>query len=167
MNSIFGATRIGQALHTEHMRTMEQLDALESLIASRRPPAPEAATATLEGIARALDEDVTRHFAFEEEHLFPRLHDAGAGFMVDMLTGEHAEIRPLAESLRDACRALAAGGFDANLWESFRADARDLIDRETFHIQKEEMGLLAALSQVLDAAEDGDLADRHAALTAG
>jgi hypothetical protein len=39
-----------------------------------------------------------------------------------------------------------------------------LIDRETFHIQKEEMGLLAALAQVLNAAEDADLADRHAAL---
>lgn len=167
MNSIFGATRIGGALHTEHMRTMEQLDALETLISARRPPDLAEAAPLLEDIARALDEDVTRHFAFEEEHLFPRLHDAGAGFMVDMLTGEHAEIRPLAEGLRDACRAMVAGGCDAELWESFRADARDLIDRETFHIQKEEMGLLAALSQVLDATEDADLAARHAALTAG
>jgi iron-sulfur cluster repair protein YtfE (RIC family) len=164
MSSIFSATRIGAALHIEHMRTMEALDALDSLVARRHPPEPSEAAEDLERIARGLDEDVTRHFAFEEAHLFPRLHEAGAGFMVDMLTGEHAEIRPLAESVRDTCRALAAGTVAASAWTAFQAEARDLIDRETFHIQKEEMGLLAALAQVLNAAEDADLADRHAAL---
>lgn len=166
MNSFFGATRIGEALHTEHMRTMEALDTLETLTTNRRPPNPVESADLLESIARNLDEDVSRHFGFEEEHLFPLLRDAGAGFMVDMLTGEHAEIRPLAESLRDSCRALATGNLDPALWDSFRADARELIERETFHIQKEEMGLLAALSQVLDAKEDAILAERHAALTA-
>lgn len=168
MTSFFGTTRIGAALHAEHQATMATLDALERLTDSRTPPdtTSPAVRATLEDVARALEDDVRRHFSFEEDNLFPRLADAGAAFMVDMLSAEHDDIRPLAGYVRDACTAFTEAVPDAAAWAEFRAAARDLIERETFHIQKEEMGLLAALSQILDPDTDADLAARHAEMTA-
>lgn len=168
MTSFFGATRIGQALHAEHQATLAALDGLDRLTSSRTAPDPAdgPARAVLEAVASALEEDVRRHFAFEEDHLFPRLAEAGAAFMVDMLTGEHEDIRPLADSVRADCLRMLDGPLPAADWRRFREEAADLIERETFHIQKEEMGLLAALAQILPPEEDAALADRHAALTA-
>lgn len=167
MTSFFGATRIGEALHAEHQSTIAALDGLERLTDRRSPPdsADPAVRQALEAVAAALEDDVARHFGFEEEHLFPRLAQAGADFMVDMLSGEHDDIRPLALHVRDGCRRLLDGGLSEPEWREFQGTAQDLIERETFHIQKEEMGLLAALSQILDRDTDADLAARHAALT--
>lgn len=166
--SFFGSTRIGACLHAEHQTTLAALNDLELLARFRSPPDIADATtqARLADIARVLEEDVTRHFGFEEAELFPLLRTAGAGFMVDMLLAEHEDIRPIAEDLAAVSRAGAADGFDAAAWARFRQLAEDIIDRETFHVQKEEMGLLAALSQVLSADQDAVLAEKHAALTA-
>ncbi|KJS41970.1 MAG: hypothetical protein VR70_04550 [Rhodospirillaceae bacterium BRH_c57] len=166
--SFFGSTRIGACLHAEHQTTLAALNDLELLARFRSPPDVADATtqARLADIARVLEEDVSRHFGFEEAELFPLLRTAGAGFMVDMLLAEHEDIRPIAEELSVVARAGATDGFDAAAWGRFRKLAEDIIDRETFHVQKEEMGLLAALSQVLDADQDAALAERHAALTA-
>lgn len=158
--TVFAGTRIGEHLHQEHRSTLDALYALENLLGRRAPTLDGDARATLESLARALEDDVTGHFGFEEEHLFPVLRQAGAAFMVDMLTAEHAAIRPLAEEVRAAIdRALAAGAFDPAEWPGFESAARELIDRETFHIQKEEMGLLGALAQVLEADIDRRLAE--------
>lgn len=166
MHGMFGNTRVGLALHGEHRSTLAALDDLAQLC--RPTAAPDLGKADtrarLEDLARVLEDDVTSHFGFEEEHLFPRLRQAGAGFMVDMLLGEHQVIRPLAEQVRD--RALAAvrdGGFSAEDWATFRRAGQELVDRETFHVQKEEMGLLAALAQVLDPEADAELTARHEA----
>lgn len=167
MTTFFGATRIGEALHTEHQSTLAALDALERLIDRRAIPdaADPQVRQVLETVAQALEDDVARHFAFEEENLFPRVAAAGATFMADMLAGEHEEIRPLAGQVRDLCRAHLDAGLSETDWRLLRDVAQDLIERETFHIQKEEMGLLAALAQILDRDTDADLAARHAALT--
>lgn len=166
MTSFFGATRIGEALHAEHQSTIAALDGLERLVDHRSPPdlSDASVRAVLSAVAAALEDDVVRHYGFEEEHLFPRLADAGAAFMVDMLTGEHEDIRPLAQAVREGCQQMLGGVLADAEWRVFRETARDLIERETFHIQKEEMGLLAALAQILDADADAALAERHAAL---
>lgn len=160
----FGTTRTGAALHGEHQATLGALNDLDVLI---RGPLPDLAkadvAARLAAFARTMDEDVTSHFAFEEEHLFPVLDKAGAGHMVAMLLGEHELIRPLAiESRRLALAALEAGAFERDAWITFKEVAAELVEREIFHVQKEEMGLLAALAQVLDADQDAALAEAHA-----
>ena len=43
----------------------------------------------------------------------------------------------------------------------FRDTGGELVEREIFHIQKEEMGLLAAISALLDEAEDTALAETY------
>lgn len=162
--TIFGTTHIGSRLHEEHQSTLRCLNDLELLIRFREAPDLRDANTRrrLEDVARTLEDDVTRHFAFEEEELFPRLRQAGAGFMVDMLTAEHADIRPFAQDLSGLVRGVLEAGFTADTWSEFVRLANELLDRETFHIQKEEMGLLSALAQILDSETDALLAERHA-----
>lgn len=166
MQNMFATTQTGQTLHGEHQATLAALNNIDALCHARRAPDPANATvkAQLEDIARVLEDDVTRHFGYEEEVLFPVLRNAGAGMMVDMLEGEHEIIRPLAARVRALClSAVAEGRFDPQSWEMLTALGDELVERETFHIQKEEMGLLGALSQVLSADEDRALAARHPA----
>ncbi len=159
----FGQTRTGLLLHGEHQSTLGALAELESFISSRKPPplgdAEKTFLARLDGLIEA---DVTAHFTFEEENLFPRVARAGGGFMVDMLQAEHESIRPLAQAVRAAIAVfLDQGTISDGSWGTFRKAARDLIEQETFHVQKEEMGLLAALAQIFEAAEDASIAGHH------
>jgi len=164
--NFFSKTKTGEALHGQHQSTMQTLGEIELLIRASEPVDPRAPKIQprLESVARVLEEDVTGHFSFEEREVFPLLRDAGAGFMVDMLVGEHEVIRPLAEKLRGlALGAIDSGSFSAEDWATFCTTARELVDREVFHIQKEEMGLLSALAQVLSPETDNELAERHGA----
>lgn len=161
----FGS-KIGSALHEEHRSTLMALDALESMVGAKTPPAlNDRLRGQMGEIARAMEADVTRHFGFEEANLFPLLQQAGATFMVNMLVNEHGSIRPLAQSIQATIEhALAEGSFEASHWPQFRETVRDFIDTETFHIQKEEMGLLSALAQLLTPAQDEALAQAYEAL---
>lgn len=160
-------TRIGQMLHEEHQRTLTMLNDLEGRIYGAAAKKPlDAADAgdrrRLEAVLSVVDEDVERHFAFEEEVLFPILDDAGAADMVQMLTYEHKAIRPIAQRLRELAAGALEPGFGAGEWDEFRTLARELIEREMFHIQKEEIGLVQGLSHVLDPEADGELSLRYA-----
>lgn len=156
------ATRIGAILHEEHRTTLSALNDLEMMVARPAPP-PNDPTLhhRLEALAAVLDADVGRHFDFEETNLFPILRAAGAGFMVDMLLTEHGAIRPLAVSVRDAARDALANGFSSQSWATFKSAGAQLAELETFHIQKEEMGLIGALGNVIDAHRDQALVDLY------
>ncbi|MEW5728037.1 MAG: hemerythrin domain-containing protein, partial [Pseudomonadota bacterium] len=54
-----------------------------------------------------------------------------------------------------------ADGFDDASWRDFADAAHELVEREIFHIQKEEMGLLAAISALVDPATDQRLAEAY------
>ncbi|GAB3125500.1 hemerythrin domain-containing protein [Novispirillum itersonii] len=163
-SDFFGQTRTGALLHGEHQSTLAALVELETFTGSRTPPELDASRrAFLLRLYHLIEADVTDHFTFEEDNLFPRIAAAGAGFMVDMLSAEHEDIRALAQDIRAMIGAfLDETPITPDRWTVFRTTARDLIDMETFHIQKEEMGLLAALPQVLDDQEDAGIAARHA-----
>jgi hemerythrin-like domain-containing protein len=162
-HDFFGQTQVSALLHGEHQTTLAALADLDRFARQRTPPALDAATrAFLLHLDRVIEEDVTAHFAFEETHIFPRLSEAGAAFMVDMLRAEHDDIRPLAARLRQTMADfLKSEAIPSAAWKSFRGDAQSLVAQETFHVQKEEMGLLAAISQILAAEEDAVIAAAH------
>ena len=163
-------TRIGTLLHADHMATIQTLEALERRIAgARKPPALDAAlSGWLGDLAATLRAEVETHFGFEEAHIFPLFLAQGQTGIVEILSQEHETILPLARRVAAlAERAVADGRFAESDWGEFRMKGGELIERELFHIQKEEMGLLAGVAMLVDAGQDAALAEAFAATTAG
>ncbi len=160
-------TQTGALLHQDHMVTIETLQSLDGFLSrSRKAPAIDAeAQAFLSTLARTLRDEVERHFGFEEEHLFPVFTGQGETGIVMMLTQEHRAILPLAVRVADLAEAAAKGGFGEAEWRDFREVGAELVEREIFHIQKEEMGLLSAISALVDPAVDARLAETYRALS--
>ncbi len=157
-------TQTGALLHQAHMTTVETLQALEEFIGSnRKPPAVDDLEARkLKQWARILRSEVGSHFSFEENHLFTVFIEQGETGIVTMLTHEHRSILPLATQVADAAdAAAAAAGFTEASWGDFKSAGAELIEREIFHIQKEEMGLLSAISALVDPETDAGLADTY------
>lgn len=160
------ARRTPQALHEEHMSTLGTLEKLEGFLARNRPSAvPNAADpgiASLLGLIAALaDGEVSGHFKFEEDELFPLLTARGEGDIGTLLADEHATILPLARELATLAQAARAEGF-AGRWANFHRLGFELIERMMGHIQKEEMALLPLLEDALDDDADERLASAYA-----
>jgi hemerythrin-like domain-containing protein len=161
------APEISQRLHAEHLRTLDVLARLDERImgpGKARPldPADAADRTLVADLQRMLAEDIDRHYRFEEEHLFPHLAAAGFADMTRMLADEHASVRGFAAGLADLAAVAATARLDAAAWSTFRDLAMDLANSATFHIQKEEMGVIRSLPAILDSAAAADLARRYA-----
>jgi len=164
---MFGNTQIGTLLHEEHVRTIQALQSLEEYLlkqTSKRVPdvTNEKVRELLEHLLSDVAAEVERHFGFEENFLFPVLTGRGEGGIAAFLTEEHGTILPLAQELAETARtALNGNGFTVEDWKEFHHRGVELCEREIFHIQKEEMGLLAAISMFVDPAADADLAAKY------
>jgi hypothetical protein len=94
---------ICRILHDEHHATIELLDGLEDLLARGRRGVPDldspAPRKVLGDLAAMTEQELKRHFAFEEQQLFTRLSDAGDGAIGEHLTQEHQTILPVAQRL--------------------------------------------------------------------
>ncbi|MGE5504783.1 MAG: hemerythrin domain-containing protein [Actinomycetota bacterium] len=164
---MFNQTQTGALLHQAHMATIEALQQLEEFIGKAKgtPAVDDAAKLFLKRFARTMRQEVELHFGFEENHLFPVFVEQGEVGIVTMLTHEHRSILPLALQVSDlADAAVAAGAFSEADWKAFRDAGGELVEREIFHVQKEEMGLLAAVSALVDPETDTRLADAYRAL---
>lgn len=162
-----GPTELGRMLHEDHLRTLEMMNLLELRISgkqqSRRLDKADAADEhLLHGVLAIIDQDVNRHFRFEEDDLFPVLDAAGAGDITRLLIQEHEGIRPLAETLRSISARVLENGCDDGTWRDFRYAATDLLHAVMFHIQKEEMGLIQKLGFFTDRDTDATLSARYA-----
>ena len=149
-------------LHDDHMITISLMERIETALPRiGRKSTPDMAEAALSSLLSdlqvAMQNEVTSHFAFEEENLFTRIEAMGETPMIDMLLGEHEIIRPMAAELMQAVKAARSDGFSADSWQAFYELGLDLAERETFHIQKEEMGILPLLEQIIDDDDDADL----------
>ncbi len=162
---MFSQTQIGALLHEEHLQTIGALQRLEEFLAKqgskRQPDAAQPEVRKLLEAMLALAAEVDRHYGFEEEHLFTLLSNAGEVGMVGLLTDEHAVIKPLAGELAGQARTALQTGFSAETWRVFHGQGMELCEREIFHIQKEEMGLLAAISMLVEPDEDARLAELY------
>ena len=157
---------IARMLHEEHLATIGLLERCEAALAANRKSAPEAGDASVNALLKDLDSavesEISSHFAFEEEHLFPRLDAGGDTGMTMILMGEHETILPLGRQVGALARTGRDGGFTDASWAEFRRLAAELVERMISHIQKEEMGLLPAVEDLLDDEADMALTSQYA-----
>lgn len=161
-----------QTLHQEHLAIMSLLERLEDLLGQNGPDRAPAAGDTrvksiLEELVNVMKNEISNHYAFEEEHLFPRFSRLADSGIPMMLKGEHDAIRPLAKRITELAHAALTPGFTAETWREFHSFGMELVEREVFHVQKEEMGFLPGLQQMLDPAEDPALVAAYAAIKSG
>lgn len=145
-------------LDDEHRANLQLLERVERAL--RGDDAGLAALAA--PLVRQLDHEIGRHFAFEEEALFPLMADAGDGDLATLLAEEHATLREVAGELLPLARAAAAGPLAGDDAAALRRLAAELVERLVAHIQKETMGLLPLLDDLLDDEADRRLAFEYA-----
>ena len=160
------SSQTSHTLHEEHRANLDLLGRTEQALA--RAPRGEGARdpdliKLIGALARSLEQDIDRHFGFEERELFPRMSEAGDGEIAMLLTEEHEAIRAVAEELLPLALAAASGTLDAAGWDALKRGALEMVERQVAHIQKEEMALLPLLDDLLDEETDRQLAFNYAA----
>lgn len=157
--------QVSHALDEEHRANLELLGRVEQAFArsGRAGGGRDPDLAKLAGaFGRHLEQDIGRHFDFEEHELFPRMADAGDGDMAALLIEEHDAIRAVAAELLPLTRAAVAGTLDGPGWDALKRGALEMVERQVAHIQKETMALLPLLDDLLDENTDRDLAFAYA-----
>lgn len=155
--------QITQMLHDEHLVTVATLDRFETLLHRHRkhPPTDPEGVAELSRALRDLEaliaSDVIAHFNFEEENLFPLLAETGDGDMGALLAEEHKTILDTAAPLATLSASARAGGLRDEDWSDLRRRGIAFVELMLGHIQKEEMGLLLTLDDVLEEERDAEL----------
>ena len=151
-----------RTLHDDHAATIALLERLEALLGrqnERRPPAAGDATVArlMKDLILTVESEIGSHFEFEQEFVFPILAEAGDHEMTELLADEHGSILPLAHRLVELAKLGRDAGFAAEAWSEFHRTGAELIERLVSHIQKEEMGLLPPLDDLLDESTDAAL----------
>ena len=154
-------SQVGRALDEEHRNNLALLDKVEQALGSAAH-SRSGLEALMTQFARAMENDIERHFRFEEESLFPLMRDAGDGEMADLMVEEHEAIREVAAELLPLTRAAAAEPLDDAQWVTLRQCAIEMVERQVAHIQKETMALLPMLDDYLDEESDRTLAFAYA-----
>ena len=156
---------VTQALDTEHRHSLDLLGRVEAALA-RAPKSGAAGDAEVARLAaafaRLIEEDVARHFDFEERELFPRMSESGEGDIAELLAEEHDAIRAVAGEILPLARSAAAGTISDAAFDALRRGALEMVEREVAHIQKETMALLPLLDDLLDDDTDRELALAYA-----
>jgi hemerythrin-like domain-containing protein len=155
-----------RTLHEEHVAVLGLLERFEqALVPSRSgPPASDdgAWSLLLARLESALKHEITRHFALEEEHLFPRLCEYGDGDLAELLLEEHASIREVAGTLLELTARAAHGELDPPSWQLFRVCGLELVERLGSHARKEEDALVPVVDEMLDEQTDMEIWNAHA-----
>ena len=160
------ARRITEIMHEEHTATLALITGLDKLLARgrRRPSDAEIAAhrSSLEGLASAIEDEVCKHFTFEEEQLFPRMAENGDDALGRELMREHEVILPIGLRLAALAKRALMTGFSDQDWTEFCEQGADFIARLQPHIDKEEMALLPIVDDVIDRETDFELCALHA-----
>lgn len=156
-------SQVARMLHDEHMAEVARLENLEGALQRQGRAYPSldrdgTLRRLLAELVASVESQSAHHFAFEEEHLFPRLAAQGEADIGRFLAGEHEAIRHIGAAVAAIARSAERDGFSEESWGEFRRLGLELIERTIFHIQKEEMGLLPMVEQLLDGDEDSQLA---------
>ena len=157
------SSHIARMLHDEHMAEVARLECLEGALQRQGRNHPsldqDGKLAKLfADLAASVESQSAHHFAFEEEHLFPRLTAQGEADIGRFLTSEHETIREIGNAVAENVRTAQRDGFTEDTWREFHRLGMELIERTVSHIQKEEMALLPMVAQMLEEEEDSQLA---------
>jgi hemerythrin-like domain-containing protein len=161
MSFRFSASRI---LHEEHMASLGLLREVERAVVLRKtPPAPDdgETTGSIRRLRNALAGEVTAHFDFEEDALFPYLTECGEGDLAELLVEEHQVLRDVFRELDAQAGPGLKDGFSPEGWATFRRLCGELIERLQSHVEKEEQALLPALENALTSETDAEFSARH------
>ncbi|HWD15985.1 MAG TPA: hemerythrin domain-containing protein, partial [Casimicrobiaceae bacterium] len=104
--------QVSRALDDEHRANIALFERVERALAKSSPDTAELAQLAV-ALCRQIEQDVGRHFDFEERELFPRMTDAGDGEMAALLAAEHAAIRATATALLPLAQRAAEDNLDA------------------------------------------------------
>jgi hemerythrin-like domain-containing protein len=155
-----------RTLHEEHVTVLGLLDRFEQALIPLKsgPPGPDEGAwgLLLTRLESALEHEITRHFALEEEQLFPRLREYGAGDLADLLLEEHASIRGVAGTLLELIARAARRELDPPSWQVFRVRGLELVERLGSHARKEEDALVPVVDEMLDEQTDMEIWNAHA-----
>jgi hemerythrin-like domain-containing protein len=156
------SSQVSRMLDDEHAANVALLCQLQ-LATSRCASFDAAHRPLMAQVARLLDQEVGRHFGFEEEQLFPRLHESGDGGLAELLQEEHESIRAVGRDLLPLARDAAGGTIDEAGWNRLRPLALELAERLTAHIDKETQALLPLVDDLLEEETDRELAFAYSA----
>ena len=153
------SSETGQILAREHRDNVALLARVEqSLQRTTSGSAMDADTVRLlRSLCEHATQDMARHFAFEEQELFPRMTAAGEGDLAELLGEEHAAIRAVVSELAPLVGAGSAAAPDAEASGHLRRLALEFVERLLAHVEKEEMSLVPLLDDLLDADTDREL----------
>ena len=156
-------TQTARMLHDEHMEEIAVLERLEGALHKRKITDPPTAddefmSIILPDLIANTDSQINQHFVFEETYLFPKLEEFGEGNIGEFLKSEHKVIRETGGPLVEMARAARANGFTPESWREFYLLASELVEWVVGHVQKEEMGLLPLIEDLLDEEADSELA---------
>jgi len=158
--------RVNQTLHDEHNATSALVRRVQQAIAGHRhapPGADDHAVALLvKDLSGGAAAEVERHFAFEEQALFPYLDGMGDEAIGVQLTEEHNALRPLWTRLAALAREIATQGIDEARWSEFRRVGDALCAPMLAHVENEEMALLPLLEESMDAQTELRLHEEYA-----
>ena len=161
MHFQYSAPRI---LHDDHMASLALLADVERLVLARKAPPSADDNDFARFAARlggALAGEISDHFDFEENALFPLLAQAGDGDLAELLTEEHHVLREVMRDVGSRARDGAAAGFPESGWGDFRRLCGELVERLQSHVEKEERALLPALENGLTPEVDAEACARH------
>jgi iron-sulfur cluster repair protein YtfE (RIC family) len=152
---------ISRRLYEEHVHVIALLERFGLALAGVRAESPAADrppwSLLLAEIAGALQHEITRHFALEEDKLFPVLRSRGEGDLAELLLEEHAAIRAVGGPLLDLVRRARLGDLDAAGWRMLKSHGLELVERLSSHAQKEQGALVPLVDEMLDETTDETL----------
>ena len=153
------SNRVCQKLHDEHMATLALLERLERFVGNNKPPEANdtGARTLLIDLAVAFENEIWRHFAFEEKYLFDYFAQSGDTEMARLLTTEHEQIRDVGGHVIAMARAAASAGFLPPAWNEFRLLSRQLAEQLATHAQKEEGVLIPLLQDSMESETEEQL----------
>ena len=160
-DSVQASGQVSHALDSEHRTSLDLLGHFEHALSRPKSAGGDDFARLAGAFQRLIEQDIGRHFDFEETELFPRMADAGEGDIATLLREEHDAIREVAAEVLPLARAAAAGTLDPRGLDALRRGASELIERQVAHIQKETMALLPLLDDLLDDELDRSLALRY------
>lgn len=158
--------QITRKLHEEHVNIIALLERFGQALSRLRAQVPAAGdpewNVLLVQLGAALQYEVTRHFALEENQLFPLLRERSEGDLADLLLEEHASIREVSAPLIELISRARLGQLDAAGWRMLKAHGLELVERLSSHAQKEQGALVPLVDELLDETTDNTLWTEYA-----